>query len=424
MLSIPAFIFSRSWLLIAGLFGFEIFLIIYYVFKSKNKVSLEESTEDKQAIDMLFDEEIIEDESLIEQINDFEIDKSFESHEEIEQINLNTEITAPNSEETYIEEVDVKDPVLLHAEQEFDQLWKEAINHVKNANSKKKAGESVDLNDEEQEIELDVQTKNDSTRDDSVEKNVSPLKFDIKSTSRAIIPKSKIKHKKNLGNYSMIKNEHREFYNELAINNWIYLNSKDRERVGLYKIALDETRFREKDIMYLVENGIIHKFTIPFPTDSFSVYSIYESEDKKIISNYLAKLCKQNNLKFNQKSIAFVNYAELGLERKNWRFDFYINNSIVGLIWISNFLIEDEQSSNYSIAFNNKKILKALLAASQISFPDRKLSALIIIDYNHNAREIKRYLRQVGYGQVQILAIGEKNFEKKLLKASKTEISV
>lgn len=259
---------------------------------------------------------------------------------------------------------------------------------------------------------------------ESYELDNSLSNFDLKSTSRAIIPKSKIKRKKNLGNYSIIKNEHKEFYNELAINNWIYKNSSDRERVGLYKIALDETRFREKDITYLIENNIIHKIIIPFPTNPFIVYSIYENEDKKIVSNYLAKFCKQNNLKFNQKSMAFVNYSELGLERKNWRFDFYINNSIVGLIWVSDFLIEDDKAHHYSIAFNNKKLLKALLAASQISLSDRKLSALIIIDYNFNAQEIKRYIKQLSYGQAQILAIGEKNFEKKLLKLSEAQISV
>lgn len=143
MLSIPAYIFSRSWLLIAGLFGFEICLIIYYLYKNKSKMSLEESTVEKQSIDMLFDEEIIQDEVPIEQLSDFELDETFESPDEIEQVNMNAQITSPNNDETYIEEVDVKEPVLLHAEQEFDHLWKEAIDHVKNANSKKKLGSQL-----------------------------------------------------------------------------------------------------------------------------------------------------------------------------------------------------------------------------------------------------------------------------------------
>ncbi|MHA1557442.1 MAG: hypothetical protein ACTSPM_10975, partial [Candidatus Heimdallarchaeota archaeon] len=35
LLSIPAYVLSRSWLLIVGLFGFEILLITYYWYKNK-----------------------------------------------------------------------------------------------------------------------------------------------------------------------------------------------------------------------------------------------------------------------------------------------------------------------------------------------------------------------------------------------------
>ncbi|NHJ40663.1 MAG: hypothetical protein FK731_11570 [Asgard group archaeon] len=413
LLSIPAYIFSKSWLLILGLFGFEVCLIVYYWYKSKNRTSLESNSDNEQSIDILFDEELIQEEP-IEQFNDI-IDVESSSLEEItEYSNLSSEIEIPQYDNQIIE-TNEENSILIKAEEEFDQLWKEAIDHVKKANNKKKAGESVDIIENDSKIKIEKESKK--------IKN-SLRKFDLQNSSRAVISKSKIKQKKNLGNYSVIKNEHKEFYNELAINNWIYKNSLDRERVGLYKIALDETRFRENDILYLIENGIIFKIIIPFPSDPFIVYSIYESEDKKIICNYLAKFCKQNNLKFNQKSIAFVNYSELGLERKNWRFDFYINNSIVGLIWVSNFLIEDTLGNNFSIAYNNKKSLKALLAASQIHLSDKKLIGMIIIDYNFNARIVKSYIDQLGYGQLQILAIGEKNFENKLLKLSKTQISV
>ncbi|NHJ49405.1 MAG: hypothetical protein FK733_16565 [Asgard group archaeon] len=425
LLSIPAYVLSNSWMLIVGLFGFEVLLIVYYWFKTKSEVATDKTPVDEKVVESIFDEEILT-------IDDTEdpIDSTNEELEEpiaiIEPVINNEEVIEADANESifdvFEDEKEARDPLLIKAEQEFDLLWKEAIEHVRLASTKKKTGASPSI--ETQEIQPKVVEKKDLTsQNQETDSSVSPLNFDTHSTSRAVIPKSKIKPKKNSNNYSVIKDMHRDFYNELAINNWIYKNGSDRERIGLYKIALEETRFREKDIEYLLDAGIIHKLVIPFHSGPFIIYSIYEAEDKKIISNYLAKFCKQNSLAYNQKSIAFVNYAELGLERKNWRFDFFINNSIVGVIWISNFLIDESQSSNYTLAYKHKKILKALLATSQINFTGNSLAAMIITDYHYNAREIKRYINSMGFGEAQILSIGEKNFEKKLLSASRTEIS-
>jgi hypothetical protein len=424
ILSIPAFVFSKSWLLITGLFGVEICLLIYYWYKNKKTAPVETSN-NEEIIQSIFDEELIETD-LIESIKT-EPETIIEPTVVQESV-IVTSDELENEEDNILdifeEDLQEKTPVLTKAEQEFELLWKEAIEHVKLASTKKKTGGSDNLKKSEIPAETAEFHEQSKVKAKSSSKDISPLQFDIEAPSRAVIPKSKIKPKRNNNNYSLIKDEHREFYNELAINNWIYKNSSDRERIGLYKLALDETRFREKNIQYLLEAGIIYKLVLPFHNGAFVVYAISENEDKKIIGNYLAKFCKQNNLTYNQKSIAFVNYSELGLDQKNWRFDFYINNSIVGVIWISNFLIEDNQSPHHTLAYKNKKTLQALLATSQINFTNKFLTPLIITDYGYNAREIKRYLDKEGYGQAEILAIGEKKFEQRFLKISRKAVSV
>lgn len=443
MLSIPAYLFSESWLLIIGLFGFEGCLIFYYWTKSKkaNVQPRNFTAEVDETIDFDFlTEELTEqsDETSLpntRSTNDLYLQPSTDIFSVEEPMsNTRSEGFIPETVEASQTEI------------EFDRLWEEAINHVKNALDKKKTGSSVELADDEEEDERGIleegreivkEVKNkksafveqnkptilDYTKTDLPKKTPTQTNEDINRLSRAVISKARMKPKVKVANPSIIREHHREFYNELALNTWIYHNSTDRDRVGLYKLALNETKFREKDIGYLIDAGIIYKLLIPFPSGPFVVFSIYESEDRKIIYNYIAKFCKQNGLSMNQKSIAFVNYSDLGLDRKNWRFDFYINDAVVGLLWISNYIIEDEETNTFSLAYNQKKELKALLATSQINFKDENLTALIIIDYQINEEIIQRYIESQGFGKAKILPVGEKNFEKRLLSELRTSIS-
>jgi len=435
ILSIPAYLFSESWLLIIGLFGFEGCLIFYYwskVKKSNNQPnSMAIEVDEAMEFDFLMeDNESIHNENVVvesKQTSELYVHppSNIFSGEEEEEEKIVTN-----------EKANRRIPEVLEVSQteiEFEKLWEEAIDHVKNALDKKKTGDSADIEGKEEKtkkeekVDQPQEQKKSPILDypitDFPKKNLLQTEEDTSSLSRAIMPKSKMKTKVKVTNPSIIKEHHREFYNELALNNWIYHNSTDRDRVDLYKLALNETKFREKDIGYLIDANIIYKLLIPFPSGPFVVYSIYETEDRKIIYNYLAKFCKQNNLSMNQKSIAFVNYSDLGLDRKNWRFDFYINDAIVGLLWISNYIIEDEETKTYSLAYDQKKELKALLATSQINLKNDNLTALIIIDYKINEEIIQRYIENQGFGKAKILAIGEKNFEKKLLAELRTQIS-
>ncbi|MCE7745158.1 MAG: hypothetical protein GPJ52_08510 [Candidatus Heimdallarchaeota archaeon] len=421
LLSLPAYVLSKSWLLVLGFFGFEGCLLLYYWYKNKSRVQSENLEETSQII---LDEDVFSNASnnseLFSETENSISDIAFEEIERPEiEIEHDNDGMIPVQTATKAQD----DLELIESEKEFDRLWEEAIEHVSSA-YKKKAGESVNVTTKANEkIEPNQEPTSNQKSSDTIssviEKNQQSNKV-----SRAIIAKSKLKRKKNVDNVSLIKDQHREFYNEIALNNWIYQKNSDRERVGLFKLSLDETRFREKEFRYLIDAGILHKILIPFHSGSFVIYSLYEGEDKKIIKNYLAKLCKRNGLSFTQKSIAFVNYSDLGLERKNWRFDFHINNSVVGIIWLSNFLIEDDQTKTISLAYQQKKELKALLATAQINQSKRNLTAIIITDYNYNKKLIKKHIENMGFGQATIFAVGEKNFESQIIKELKNKISV
>ncbi len=412
LLSLPAYVLSKSWLLVLGFFGFEGCLLLYYWYKNKNRVQSENLEESSQII---LDEDVFSDE--VELFSETENPISDLAIEEIErpEIEIEHEIDGMIPAQTVTAQDNFE---LIESEKEFDRLWEEAIEHVNSA-YKKKAGESVSITANANEKSESTQETTNDTKSSIIDKSHQSNKV-----SRAIIAKSKLKSKKNVGNVSLIKDQHREFYNEIALNNWIYQKNSDRERVGLFKLSLDETRFREKEFRYMIDAGILHKILIPFPSGSFVIYSLYEGEDKKIIKNYFAKLCKRNGLSFTQKSIAFVNHSDLGLDRKNWRFDFHINNSVVGIIWLSNFLIEDDQTKTISLAYQQKKELKALLATAQINHSNKILTAIIITDYNYNKKLINKHIEKMGFGQATVFAVGEKNFESQIMKELKNKISV
>jgi len=300
---------------------------------------------------------------------------------------------------------------------EFDKLWEDAIEHVRSANSndKKKAPESTPIVSYDMTLsESLAQATPSSPKKKRAKKKEKNRTKNLKHLSQSLTPKIAVNNTKK--NYSIIMDEHREFYNEVALNNWIYAKKADRERIGKFKIALDETRFREKDITYLFDAGVLFKLLVPHPNGSFCIYSIYEGENKKIINHYLADFCKKQKIAFSQKTISIVNYQELGLDKRIWRLDFQIRNEILGLIWISNFLISDDETKSYSLSFQKKKEVKALLAASQLQLSDRESKPLIITTFNEDVDTINSYIHSLGYGKAYVLAIGEENFEEEFLK--------
>ncbi|NHJ04435.1 MAG: hypothetical protein EAX90_06400 [Candidatus Heimdallarchaeota archaeon] len=426
-MSIPAYIISKSWILIVGLFGFEGCILAYYWYKNKSNPQIEDH-EDELILSInqpvtnqlpfnsdIFNQEIADSEETDEIDQEFiisEFDRENTSGESILPLN-------PNSSSRNVFSAE-----LSGAEKEFDLLWEEAIKHVSTANSnnKKKAGEQHELTDEDS-----IQTELPSEYTTKIEKKIND-KMDPKKSfheSSAIINSNK--KEKNFSfenNPSIIQSQHKELFNEIALNNWIYAKSADRDRVGIFKIALDESRFREKDIRYLIENGILHKLLIPFHNGAFCIYSIYEGEDKKLMKNYITNLCKKKQVKINQKTIAIINYQELGLEKKNWRLDLQIGEDILGLIWISNFLINDEMTNSYAISYQKKKELKALFAATQLKIGVNENTALILTDYNESVQLINNYIKSTGYGKASVLAVGENNFEKEFLKIIQSNILI
>ena len=434
ILSLPSYLLSRSWLLLIGLFGLESLLLVYYWFKSKNAPSTRETQAEATLpetfdIDKLLEEDneqldLVENEALTSRETITDSNNPEPDYRPIEQEPLQDEPSQEPLEvyQSALDEMDTDDPTI---ELEFDKLWEEAIKHVRSAAIKKKAG-LMQTSEKPKPIEakpvrpLVARSMKEFTGKKTIAKDSSlenPL-------SRALIRKSKLKPKQLVFNPSLIRDEHREFYNEIALNNWIYRDSHDRKRVGIFKTALDETRFQEVDISYLFEAGVLHKLLIPFPSGAFMVYSINADEDKKIVRNILAKLCKQHNVILGRKNVAFVNYADLGVERKDWRFDFTIDQRFLSMIWISNFLVEDDFTATYSLSFQHKKELKALFAATQVLANSHQFQPMIITDYSCNKQIIQNHIEQQGFGQAIILPFGEKPFLKQFLGLLKGKRSV
>ncbi|MFW9922138.1 MAG: hypothetical protein ACFFDW_02490 [Candidatus Thorarchaeota archaeon] len=414
LLSVPAYIMSNSWLLLVGFFGFEGLLIFYYWWKNKNSSNISNPVESTIRESNSNEEMVLEDFDILSE-DPFELEgieeESFEP-EIIPQrpppIKSSSNIVYANSNNNIFRST----PQIDEAELEFDKLWEDAINHVKEAtsNNKKKAGEPSELLTPkiiDKEISESQRNKFPPINRTSNQGNNERLN----EFSRAI-KSGDMKRSISGNDTSIIKVEHREFYNEIAMNNWIYENRADREKIGIYKPSIDESRFRQKDINYLIDSGVLYKLTIPFPLGSFPIYSINEFEDKKIIKNYLASICKKNRTSFAQKTISIVNYHDLGLDKKIWRLDFQIKNDIFGLIWISDFLIVDEQTNIYSLTFEKKKELKALLATAQLQFSNKESTAVIITDYNESKDLISSFTRNLGLGKATVLAVGEADFEK------------
>ena len=422
ILSLPAYILSKSWILIVGLFGFEGLLLIYYWYKNKNTTRI--VSQDDEVIQTI-------NENSLNQIDIFEQDLSeFEEVEDIE-TELEQELIVPNIQAITSSKPiptletksnDIFDEELTIAESEFDKLWEEAIKHVSiaNSNNKKKDGESLELRNNES-IQTELPKEFVKKSDKEIKK---PNKRNTLNINTRAIELNKDKQTTPLvSKKSMIKSEHKELFNEIAINNWIYANIKDRERIGIYKFALDESHYREKDIKYLIENRILYKILVPFYSGSFCIYSIYEGEDKKLINTFLLNYCKKLKINTNQKSISIVDYQELGLDKKILRPDFQFNDEIIGMIWVSNFLIEDEITHTYALSYQKKKELKALQAAAQLHRTNKEKVVLIITDYQESVDLIQKYIKNSGYGEATILAIGEEKFEEKFLEIINTIIA-
>lgn len=413
MLSLPAYIISKSWMLIAGLFGFEILLLIYYRYKDRKNSDVNES--DITEIDAIMNDNVIVIQENLDDLPDLGLSNNHNgltNDETIDETN-----TTPNFDIPVANVGSMTNQERTQAELDFDKLWEEAIDHVQSASDKKKDGVQLDLDVGDKTLEGFFRPVN-KRELTSKPKQRSKEQIDQRKKEHAIVRKLT----GSKGSPSVLQPNHRELFNEIAINNWIYRNAADREKFGIHKTSLDESNYREKDIEYLIEAGVLYKLLVPFPAGSFVVYSIYETEDKKIVRSYLTKICKKQNLRLNQKTITLENYQEFGLEKKNWRFDFQINNDILGLIWTSNYLIEDNQTKSYSLAFTNKTEIKAILAATQTNSAKEK-TAVIVTDYADNTNEILNYLKTKGYGTPYILPVGESDFEANFLGMLTSKVS-
>jgi hypothetical protein len=439
LLSVPAYVLSRSWLLLVGLFGFEGLLLVYYWMKIKQGVPVEEKETDTQltlgdnaAFDNLatllshdYDESTAVEPSSVhdeDRLSENEIEQQIRQFSERVISAAGQEQETPTAEEDPFED--------LEADFEFDRLWEEAIDHVKLAGKKKASGEQRVNKRDDRETSVEQPAKRAAnqptqkksakhkTTDRSSSQRTQERPSGKPSINRPLKDQSNRAYSTNppgtaatsQKNPSIIKEEHKQLYNEIAMNNWIYERKADRERVGQYKIALDETRFREKNLEYLFEGNILFKLDVPFPSGAFNIFTLFAEEDKKIIRTYLARQCSKQKLALKQKTIAFQNYQDFSLRQQRWRFDLYIPDVLLGLILTSNFLLLDSGTNKTALTLAAREQIKALLAACQLQFDTKELTAMIITDTVAHAALLEKHLHRQGFGQAAVLAFGHQQF--------------
>jgi hypothetical protein len=299
------------------------------------------------------------------------------------------------------------------SEKEFEKKMDDALKYVDFSNFEHKKQSLQDKKKETnwfsgkgEPIDISSLNKKQSENDNRLQKK----------HSRAMVKKDRTETASLAKVPSILKVEHKELYDEISLNNWIYYSQAAREKLGIYKPALDETRFREKDISYLLEARIIFKILLPHPTGEILIYSIQPNEGKKIIQIYLSRIAKNNNYELQQKTVNIKDYQHFSLDRKSWRFDFYVPKLILGKIWLTNFLLEDTGTDEVTLTYQSREEVKALLATTQIHFEQEELIPIIITDYQENGQIIEEVIEKMELGNVNVLLLSDKKFEKRFLK--------
>ncbi|MBD3189918.1 MAG: hypothetical protein GF308_04715 [Candidatus Heimdallarchaeota archaeon] len=449
LFSIPAYLLNNSWLFLILFFIVEILVMVYGWLKQRKRTQLAMTDEDFHSLfdeqELVLDEEEGENSELgEEELPNWELFSSDNSQQtelleplHLEPIPTNqeegnqsplspTEASLDSSQSSQSPEAcsqedsasqtgtiissNVSDPfnispeeqISLEEELAFDKLWQEAIEQVSRASNSNQTNPSFTTADGKPITQQE---------DKDEEASYPPIPNIEELVSTSMVEKEQLKITP-----SLLKEEHREFFNEIALNSWIYARSADRKRVGIFKTALDETRFTEKHFDYLMSAGILIKMIIPFPNGPFVIYTLYENQDVKIVKDYFFKFCKKHQLSIFPKTKEFNDHQALGLEKKSWRFDFEINKAIVGAFWLTPHFLESDSIGNYSLTHSTRAEFKALMATVQLDYPKNQGIAVIITDYQENIGRIEDYIQGQGLGTAKVLAIGEQNFQKQFLK--------
>lgn len=456
LFSIPAYLLNNSWIFLLLFFIIEILIMTYGWLKQRARTQLSVTDDDFESLfddQELFPEEeeaneVLENEELavwesfssdhgqqtelLEPLNSEPVSPQ-QGGEEDESQSLLPPTEAPldsssHSSEAFSKEDNTtptgtvispstSDPFNIPPEKEisleeelaFDKLWQEAIDQVSRASQSNESTSSFTTADGKR---ITHQEEKDEEAPSQPTPNIDEL------VSTKAVEKGDLKITP-----SLLKDEHREFFNEIALNSWIYARQADRKRVGIFKTALDETRFTEKDFDYLISAGILLKLIIPFPNGSFVIYTLYDNQDVKIVKDYFFKLCKRKQLTISPKTKEFNDHQSLGLEKKSWRFDFEINKQVVGVFWLTPHFLESDSIGNYSLTYSTRAEFKALMATVQLDYPKNHGMAVIITDYQENVGRIENYIQAQGLGIAKVLAIGEQNFQKQFLKMIESSLN-
>jgi len=205
-------------------------------------------------------------------------------------------------------------------------------------------------------------------------------------------------------------------YQNIVQSGWVYEKANDRERFGFQQNSIDESNIALSDLNKLINLRLIYKEIIRHPLGSFIIYTAIPNAEKIIIKESINHICKKLHLKLFERKFEFNEWFNLGLIKKIWQFDFeIIEPSIIGSIYVNDSFSLLNQSANYSLITNKKEEIKGLIATSTLKL-NKQAIALLITNTKEHYEIIKGFLRNTGWGKVDILYFSDSKFFEKLFK--------
>ena len=123
-----------------------------------------------------------------------------------------------------------------------------------------------------------------------------------------------------------------------------------------------------------------------------------------------------------ERKITFSNWAEFGLAKKVWEFDFEIKEpAIIGSIWIDNLFQTSQEKKQKTLCPERKDELKALIATAALKM-QKEGRAVVVTNLESNAEVIEKFSKASGWGEVDVFYFADSKFLEKLNKLLKESV--
>jgi len=357
-LTIPLDLLSHSYLFVFLILAIESLIIFYFWYKNKKQSKFQRNSNDPINNSDIFDE------------NDL-----FNNFEESNEQNIK------NVERSIFED---------------ELFWDDIRNN--NSEISEKPGEIIALGKEDSELTPEFLEMDDNLVDIN-----SKIHLNLKSNNDVFNPRNK-------NNKTGINDLQYAFYQKIISLGWLYEKHTDRNRIGFERDSIDESNFSLSDLNKLIQAKMVFKKSIPYPMGAFTVYTADNDIEIDIIRDIIRRILRKNRLKMIIRKIEFINWCEFGLLKKTWQFDFeIISPPIIGSIWDSKAFTLNPETNTYDISQIKKDELKALIAAATLKLKEEGL-AVIITTNKEYTNIIKKFIKNTGWGDVEVIDFSNNRF--------------